>query len=271
MWSRGVVSIDEKFLQPNYLFAVLVKEGYLFGRVLSRSLLTYKPYDQLGLLQPGTNIMSFPTALYPSGQNAISPANQNQTNVILASPFAPQELHDALYIPPQPGLETAILHGAIGVKPGYVQVYVHYPQGEAFLGRWPTLQPPQPGIGVPYARFDGLESPYEAPTDYRELVIPAGIHLSFEFYLPSRFDPVQPVLNLRFALYTTQIFDPNGPTYQRQLIASIAQRKVPAAFLTFGSAQSPLQFTNISKNYGNIQPITLDQAAQLSTVTGGGG
>lgn len=257
----GVVSIERRFLYPNFLFGLIFQEGYVFGRILRRSIMQYKPFDQLGLLQPGSTQMTFPSALFQNNQ--ISPQNTTQTDVILASGLSPADLHDVLYIPTaEPDVNAfPFLHGAIGVKPSYVRVYPRYPQNESFMGKWPSLNPPQPQNGDPFAYFDGVESPYDTPTDFRQLVIPPGLHMSFQFFLPPQYDQVQPLLNLRFAFYVSQLFDPiDGPDWQKNLVGMIATSKVRSTFLTVGSGEQPLSITRINMP---VEAVSIEAAAAL--------
>jgi hypothetical protein len=256
---NGIVPIEQKFLQPNYLFALRLQEGFLFGRVIDRSVLQYKPYDQLGLITPGSSTMTFPTALFPAGTNAISPDNSSKTDVLLASNLSPSDLHDVLYLPSE---ETSLLHGAIGVYPNWVRVYPRYPQNENYMGKWSSLNPPQPQNLDPFAYFDGTQSPYESPTDFRELVIPPKLHLSFVFASPGDYPPTIPRLNLLFAYYNCQFFNPNGRAYERKLISGIASRSIPADYLTMGAAERPLSYGKVMPVY-KVNPIDLETAASL--------
>jgi len=248
-------------MQPNFLGALRFADGFMFFRVLDRSPFVYRPYDQLGIITPGSNIQTFPVNFYTAGANAISPDLSTKTDVILASNLSPTDLHDVLYLPGSP-TNLQLLHGAIGVKPNRIRVYPRYPQSEAFMGKWPSLQPPQTQNGDPFAYFDGVDSPFEEPTDYRELVIIPRLHLSFVFYNPGEDSPTQPLLNLRFCLYNIQQFNPAGSPYERALIGRIARRDTPASFLTAGSAESPIPFQKAATAYP-YGVIDIDAAAQI--------
>jgi hypothetical protein len=257
----GIQPIRNKFLQPNYLFTLQFQEGYLFGRTLNRELLTWDPYDQLGMIQPGSNSMLFPSSQYPSGTNAVSPSNGSVTDTVLAGNQSLVNLHDILYIPTG---KQALIHGAIGIKPNYVYCYARYPLASSYFGRWPAVQPPQPANGDQFARFSGYDSPYEDPTDAVELVIPPGIDTSYQFFLQGKQTQTQPLLNLRFAYYQVDIFNPNGQNFEKNLIGAIARRSVPASYLTCGPAQYPIGFGNTNQaNNFSVPPITLAQAQAL--------
>lgn len=258
----GIQPIYRKFLQPNYLFALRFDEGYLFGRVLDRELLTWDPYDQLGMVQPNSNIQNFPTSQYPAGTNAISPQNGSMTDTVLAANQSLVNLHDILFVPVG---KSVLLHGAIGIKPNYVFCYARYPLASSYFGRWPAVQPPQPANNDQFARFSGYDSPYEEPTDVVELMIPPGIDTSYQFTIQGKYPPVQPLLKLRFAYYNVQVFNPSGQPYEQNLIGAIARRSAPAAYFTCGPAQYPIGFaqTNQANNFPGVSPIPLTTALTL--------
>jgi len=44
MYGLGIKPIREKILEPNFLFAMEWREGFLFGRVVRRRICQYKPW-----------------------------------------------------------------------------------------------------------------------------------------------------------------------------------------------------------------------------------
>ena len=42
---KGIIPIEKKFMQNNYLFALEFREGYIFGRTMRRRILQYKPWS----------------------------------------------------------------------------------------------------------------------------------------------------------------------------------------------------------------------------------
>jgi len=105
-----------------------------------------------------------------------------------------------------------------------------------------------------------LESPYDMPTDFAEIVIPPMVHIGAEYYNTDPNRSHQPVLNLLFCVYWIQLFQPET---HGKLISAIATRKLPAAFLTAGVGDVPMEMpTQVLKEWA-VSPMKLDEAVAL--------
>ena len=237
----GVVPITKKFLQPNYLFALRFREGFIFGRVIEAVRLHYRPYK-----------------LVDSSGNAIdiSPGDKRES-LRLRDPRRPED--DVLYIP-DPTLDgmPVILHGSFGVSPSNIRVYIRCPEGSAPWGKWPGLSYISAGDDLGY--ISSVESPYETPTDFAEIVAVPRERITFDFYNKDSARSHQPVLNLLFSMYQFQVLTPSR---HMPLIRAIARREVPAAYLTAGIRGNPLPWTSVLESSWGTRPMSLGQAAGI--------
>jgi len=238
--------IYKKFLNNNYLVAVEFREGWIFGRVIRRKVCQYKPYKVID----------------SSGSDVVVSASSASNEYRFRDPRNTKV--DVLH------LETAtdrglfwIMHGAIGIEPEYIRMYVRIPEGQAWVGKFPSVDPIRPDQGDNIGYITSNESPYENPTDFLELVIPPMVHISAMYYNTDSSKSYQPVLNLLFCIYWLQLFSVDK---HAKLISSIATRKIPAAFLTAGFADVPLSAPSsvVSewKEMG-VRPMSLDKASSL--------
>mgnify|MGYP005654172389 CR=1 FL=1 len=153
-----------------------------------------------------------------------------------------------------------IFHGSIGIKPEYIYMYPRFPSGQDIPGKFPNLDPIRPQRGDDFGYVNSEKSPYECPTDYVEYVIPPGFKIGFEFYNKDTERSWQPVLNVLFAVYWFQILTPDK---HGKLIARIATREVPAAFLTVGFGDTPISMGETLMKDWKVKPLSLDEAASL--------
>ena len=130
-------------------------------------------------------------------------------------------------------------------------------------GKFPNIDPIRPALGDNITPLNGLNSPYEQPTDYIEIIIQPGIEIGCEYYNIDEERNHQPVLNLLFALYWVQFFQRN--THPTQ-IADIALRRyegAKATFLTVGFGDHPHDIGDDLKKSWKVTPLSLDEAATL--------
>jgi len=238
----GVKPITERILDKNYLFALEVSEGFLFGRTVRRRICQWKPYN-----------------LIDSAGNAVDiPASGHQSELWFRDPRNTQ--NDILY------LDTAtnsgypwFFHGAIGIKPHQIWMYLKFPSGGEIPGKFPNIDAIRPDSGDPVGYINELNSPYDNPTDHVEIVILPRKRIGAEYYNTDD-RAHQPVLNLYFALYWVQLFDPEK---QPRIIGRIARREVPAAFLTYGFGDTPVELGDKLKSEWDAKPIKLEEACEL--------
>jgi len=136
-------------------------------------------------------------------------------------------------------------------------MYPRFPEGKEIPGKFPNVDPIRPGSGDDLGYVNSLKSPYEEPSDYVEYVIPPGLHLGAEYYNQDADRAHQPVLNLLFALYWAQFFKPEK---HAMIIRKIALREVPAAFLTVGFGDYPIELGDRLKSDWGVEPISLEEA-----------
>jgi len=246
----GIVPITEKFLQQNYLFAMAFSEGYVFGRVERRRICQYKPYY---LIDKNGNAIDITEGSYESeGCLRFRDPRNSQIDVLYLD-----EITDSKGSP-------WFLHGAIGIKPQQVRMYYRFPEAKDIPGRFPNVDPISPTSGDNLGYVSGIQSPYENPSDFVELVIPPRIHICAEFYNMDSGDGVwnhRPCLNILFAVYWFQALSPQR---HATLISKIARREVPAAFFSVGVGTDPIDYPSNYESEWGVTVLTLDEAAALS-------
>jgi len=244
--TRGVKPIVEKFLEPNYLFALQFREGFVFGRVIRRRICNYKRW-----------------ALIDQAGNAIDiPADSHQGALRFRDPRNPANVLLYLDTTTNAGYPW-FFHGAFGIKPQQVYMYLRYPEGETIPGKFPNVDPIRPSAGDELGYINELNSPYEQPTDWVECVIVPGIHIAAEYYNKDTERNHRPVVNILFALYWVELFKPET---HPDLIANIAARRyegAKAAFLTHGFGDFPEEMGSVLREDWGVRPMSLDEARAL--------
>lgn len=243
---RGIVPIVKKFLEPNYLFALQFREGFVFGRVIARRICQYKPWQ---LIDSDGDVVDISASSAQAELRFRDPRNA---------------ANDILYLDTSTNAGFPwFFHGAIGIKPQYVYMYPRFPETKEIPGKFPNVDPIRPATGDLLGYVNQLKSPFQDPTDYVEWVIPPKIHVAAEYYNhdPSRVH--NPAMNLLFALYWFQAF---SRVMYPNLIRRIAAREVPAAFLKVGFGDLPHDLGSRLKTDWATEPLTLDQALTLGGV-----
>jgi hypothetical protein len=243
---KGVIPIQRKFLQRNQLFALEVREGFLFGRVIRRRITQWKPY-------PVINANGIDVDLAPSSAQAeirfVDPRNVANALLFLSTTTGV-------------GLPW-FFHGAFGIDPQYINMYLRYPEGGEIPGKFPNVTPIRPVAGDNISPLNSLVSPYEQPTDYHECIILPTKHIGAEYYNRHETWSHQPVLNILFCLYWVQLFNSEShPT----LIADIALKRyegAKASFLQHGFGDQPEEIGPEVQKDWKITPLTLDEASSL--------
>lgn len=238
---KGVRPIMECFLEPNYLFALEFREGFVFGRVVRRRICKYAPYP---LIDSAGNAVDIAADGYQSELRFRDPRNTE---------------NDILYLDTSTNSGFPwILHGGIGIRPSQINMYPRFPEGQSVPGKFPSIDPIRPTDGDNVGYVSSAESPYDEPTNYVEYVIPPGQHLGAEFYNADGERAHQPVLNLTFSVYWFQVL--RTDTHQK-LIRQIATRAVPAKFLTVGFGDRPIDLGGTLRRDWNVAPVSLEEAA----------
>lgn len=236
----GISPFIEKILESNYLFALQFREGFVFGRTVRRRICQYKPWP-----------------LIESDGTAVEiAASSTKAELRFRDPRNPK--NEILYLDTSTNSGYPwFLHGSIGIKPQYINMYPRFPEGKDIPGKFPNVDPIKPASGDDLGYVNSLNSPYEEPTDYIEYVIPPGLHLGAEYYNKDTARTHRPVLNLLFALYWVQTFTKEK---HANLIRRIAAREVPAAFLTVGFGDFPQELGDKLKEDWKVEPMSLDEA-----------
>jgi len=236
----GVKPIKEKILDKNYLFALQFREGFVFGRTVNRRICQYKPHRLINTAGTDIDIGA------SSSQAELRFLDRRNTK------------NDILYLDKNTNSGYPwFFHGAIGIKPQYINMYLRYPEGKDIPGKFPSVDSIKPSDGDDLGYVNSFNSPYDEPTDHVEIVIIPGIHLGAEYYNKDAVRAHQPVMNVYFALYWAHMF-----TKEREgtLIRRIALREVPAAFLTVGFGDLPQEMgDDLQKDWG-VKPMSLDEA-----------
>ncbi|GAH26504.1 unnamed protein product, partial [marine sediment metagenome] len=112
---KGIIPIEKKFLQNNNLFALEYREGYVFGRTMRRRILQYKPWP----------------LLEDDGVTAIDIAASTHEPEVRFRDRPRGSENDILYLSSttKAGLPW-FLHGAFGLKPQYMNMYLRFPEGD---------------------------------------------------------------------------------------------------------------------------------------------
>jgi len=242
---KGIIPIEKKFMQNNNLFALEYREGYVFGRTMRRRILQYKPWP----------------LLEDDGITAIDIAASTHEPEVRFRDRPRGSENDILYLSSttKAGLPW-FLHGAFGLKPQYMNMYLRFPEGDVIPGKFPNIGPIRPTAGDDISPLNGLVSPYEQPTDYHEGVIPPLEHIAAEYYNKDPDRSHNPVVNILFCLYWAQIFRPDT---HPSMISNVAARRYPATFLTVGFGDHPHPMGEQMKDDWAIDPMTLDEAISL--------
>lgn len=239
----GIIPIEKKFLQNNYLFALEFREGFVFGRTIRRRICQYKPWPLIDA----------------NGVAIDMAASSAQAELRFRDPrnFA----NDLLYLDSttKAGLPW-FYHGAFGIKPQQINMYLRYPEGDIIPGKFPAVDPIRPTSGDDISPLRSQVSPYEVPTDYHECVIQPLQHIAAEFYNKDAERDHQPVLNILFCLYWAEIFQ---VATRADLIANIASRRYPATFLTVGFGDQPNDMGPQMEKDWCATPMPLDEAIAL--------
>ena len=240
---KGIIPIQKKFLQRNYLFAMQWREGFVFGRVINRRITQYKPYSLID----------------SNGATVDIAASSTQAELRFRDPR--NVANAILYLPQSTSVGFPwFYHGAFGVKPQYISMYLRFPEGDVIPGKFPSVDPIRPAAGDRISDINEMVSPYEQPTDYHEIIIPPLTHISAEYYNQDDARNHNPVLNILFCLYWAQIFKPGQ---HDSLISNIALRKVPATYFTVGFGDHPHDMGPQMIKDWDINPMTLDEASVL--------
>jgi hypothetical protein len=233
----GICKIVDKILETNYLFALEFAEGFLFGRTIRRRMCQYKPYPVID----------------SSGAPVLIDPNSHMGELRFRDPRNTE--NEIIYLGDTTNSGYPwFIHGSIGIKPQQINMYLRFPEGKEIPGKFPNVDPIRPASGDDFGYINSLNSPYDEPTDWVEIVLPPRTRISAEYYNKDSSRKIQPVLNLTFAVYWVQFFKRDNPIIRR-----IVNREVPAAFLTVGFGDRAEPFSGTLAKDWDIAPIKFEE------------
>jgi len=222
------------------------REGFLFGRVIRRRICQWPQYQLVD----------------SNGAVVDIPAVTHQPELRFRDPRNPA--NDIFYLDTTTNAGRPwFYHGAIGIKPQYINMYLRYPEGDIIPGKFPSIDPIRPATGDNVSPLNELVSPYEDPTDYVEIIIQPGIHLASEYYNTDEKRNHVPVLNLLFCLYWVEWF--NASTHPTQ-ISDIALKRYEGSrstFLKAGFGDFPHDLGKQLLDDWHVEPMALNVASSL--------
>jgi len=219
-----------------------IREGFLFGRTVRRRICQYKPYPLIDAAAAAVDIA-------PSSA---------QGELRFRDPRNKED--DILYLDTDTSSDGYpwFLHGAIGIKPQFINMYLRQPEAKEIPGKFPNLNAIKPSAGEDLGYINELNSPYDEPTDWTEIVIPPKMHIGAEYYNKDSVRSHQPVLNILFSVYWVKFF---SKAQNPVVVRRIANREVPATFLTVGFGDTPVDLGNELKKDWQVQPMSLEDAS----------
>jgi hypothetical protein len=260
----GIRPIRERFLNTTNMFALLFEEGLVYGHVIQREILKFKPLH----LEDESGAAVSIAARAAGSDITIRDPRQTSQNMLGGTNMRAKW-----------GEFPQILHGAIGFGPYNFRAYVRYPdKSGANMGLWPTTGSPVVSNGDKLANIDSDDSPYHEPTDAAEMVVVPGKDISIQFFnvrssgadFSQTPDSQQPILNLSFARYKFEILKP-GDVRSNILIRKMMYGEMEGNFriLPVGFGENLIKFdsTDLSLRWGSkenpLSPVTWEQAISL--------
>lgn len=220
--------IEEQFLDRNDLFGLHYREGLVFLEVKSKDITKYKPYSGLEDIEADTNLDGgFQRLEEPGTSNDILEVDDTD--------------------------KDTVIHAAVGHKPWFLRRFTRYPEDSGVMGDITNLQFPRPSDGDTYGYIDGKDSPYDAPSSARELVIPYGPNLSFDFYNPDNSDH-EPILNIKMAQYKVRGLVPTNENDKNMIKRSLSPG-TPIPIYIVGTPGNRASFNSDMKNVYGVAPI----------------
>lgn len=233
---KGIIPIQKKFLQRNQTFALEVREGFIFGRVIRRRICQWKPWPLIDANAATVDITNLTTQAELRFRDPRNPAN---SLLLLKSST------DSGW--------PWFFHGAFGIDPQYINMYLRYPEGDIIPGKFPNIDPIRPQAGDNISMLNSLVSPYEQPTDFNEVIIIPTKEIGAEYYNVDEIRRHNPVLNILFCLYWVQLF--RYDTHP-SLIADMALKRyegAKATFLQHGFGNQPEELgPQLAKDWGLV-------------------
>ena len=246
--------LAEKFLQPKQFWGLEFREGWVFGTVVARRILRYKPYKVISTTSSG--VATAVTVSSLSSQLALQLLDSRNTQ------------NDVPYLATNLSTQGGYpwwMHFGFGVKQKYIYCYPRYPASKEYDGLWPNLTVPNPANGDYISFVNAEKSPYMVPSEASEMAIVPGVHMDMSYYNQDPYGRAyQPELNLLACLYFNALFDPANADDARY-IRSIANGGV-GYMLRVGFGTVPIDYSALEGDW-EVEPLPLPEARSLSPST----
>lgn len=223
--------IEAKFLATQYKFGLQWDTGFTFHRILGRDRFKIRPWIQ------GINLLA---------------ARGNQSAIELKDDLS-QKLWEL-----DESDRYLMYHFGVGIKPSQIRVFRYWPSSERLR---PVENLENVSVGVLFnserGYITGQDSPYMAPSDALETVVPYGVDVTWAFVNSDERRMHQPVLSFEVAKYQFEIIDPKVESVVVRQIAFGA----PCRLFTVGPVAAPAKYKN--ENKWGVKPITMAAARGL--------
>lgn len=260
-------------------FGLEFAEGFIFGRVLERSIYNYRPLAIIDETGAAVNL----AAQGVSGDNLIKDPRQSSNTAV-----GGDKMNATWRNKPH------IWHGSFGIMPPNMQFYIRYPAKSGAIANPPMngLPTPQPSSGDHLSKMDGDDSPYADPTNFVEMVIIPNQNPSITIFNDQAggtgtdfgADSERPVINALFAHY---VFDALKPLRNARAVAPSLQpeernrakvnnrliRKIVMGdydpilkFFQAGFGEQLITYEDLLKTSWGVEPISMDDAKALEEI-----
>lgn len=217
----GSSSILEKFLGQGDLFGIKYNTGTVYLEVDGWTQTKYDPYTKVGEIDP------------KSGSGFQRLVDQDGDDILFTEKR-----------------EQKVKHVSIGVSPSQIRRYTNYPEDQNRLRQINNIG--SPVTGDDFGFVDGDDSPYEAPTEAEELMIPPGQHLNFNFYNPDN-RARKATAKIMMRQYNIAPLDPNNSSH-RNAITRIESPGSPMPIYPAGSSDNQVRYD--LQNYWGVSPLS---------------
>lgn len=227
-------SIDNKFHDKSNLFGLQFREGVVFLAVRNFEELKIRPYTGLSDIDSESTLADYQR-------------------------IEDDDSDDMLKVPIDES--DKVKHVSIGHKPYFLRRYTNYPAGENRLRKLPNIDKPVASNGDNFGYVDGVDSPYENPTDAEELYIPPGEEVDFNYYNPDPDENHQPVLSVKMRIYKVDILQPTRDDDMKN-IRRVAKPGSAPPIMPVGSLDFQSSFNNLSEKW-DVEPMPIERARDL--------
>lgn len=216
---RGLKPMIDAFVNPNDLIMAFWERGVTFHRVLLRESIPFAPWYAIN--SSGTK----QTISAGGSQDILEFTDPRNNNDIL---YYLETQLDTNLSDKEGNALPWLIHGSIGLFPvaDYFRAFIKYPKTGYNFGHIPETGGITYSQSQNYFGFTGILSPYDIPTNYRELWIPPQTKVAVQFYNDHETEVISPALNLMFEVMWLENLNPIGVQYEKEICQKMAQGKV---------------------------------------------